>query len=109
MLSGRAARERSVCDAEDETAVPAGVPARGGADAASRRADAEAARGRAGLLRADAPQLAAAGPSRPRRARGRAQLGGAAAAARAGARKQGAAPGARDPEAGRGFLCLSAT
>ena len=35
----------------------------------------------------------------------RAQLGGAAAVARAGARKQGAASGARDPEAGRGFLC----
>ena len=33
------------------------------------------------------------------------ELGGAAAAARAGARKQGAASGARDPEAGRGFLC----
>ena len=36
---------------------------------------------------------------------GRAHERGAAAAARAGARKQGAASGARDPEAGRGFLC----
>jgi transposase len=31
MLSGQAARERSVCDAEDETAVSAGVPVGGGA------------------------------------------------------------------------------
>ena len=36
---------------------------------------------------------------------GRAHERGAAAAARARARKQGVAPGARDPEAGRGFLC----
>lgn len=39
--------------AEDETAVPAGVPARSGADAASGDAEAEAAGGRAGLRGAD--------------------------------------------------------
>ena len=65
MLSGQAARERSVCDAEDETAVPAGVPARGGADAAGRRSDAEAAGRGAGLLGADAAQLPSRGPGRP--------------------------------------------
>jgi len=41
MLLGHAP-ERGAEDAEDETAVPAGVPARGGADAASRDAIAEA-------------------------------------------------------------------
>ena len=56
MLSGQAAWERNVCDAEDETAVPAGVPDRGGAGAASGGAVAEAVGGRAGLFGADAAQ-----------------------------------------------------
>jgi hypothetical protein len=59
MLSGQAARGRSGENAEDETAVPAGVPDRGGADAESRSADTEAPRGRAGVFGADAAELAA--------------------------------------------------
>jgi hypothetical protein len=42
MLSGQAARERSVRDAENETTVPAGVPDREVTDAESQAALAEA-------------------------------------------------------------------
>ncbi len=51
---------RGADDATDETAVPVGVPDRGGADVESRSAVAEAARGGAGLLGTDVAQLVAA-------------------------------------------------
>ena len=71
----------------------------------SGAADAEAVGGRAGLLGADAAQLAAPGRGRSGRAPGCAEQRGADAVARARAGEPGAAPGAGDPEAGRGFLC----